>query len=359
MKQLLLILWTALILSSCVQKPVDTPTPQPNTTTGITTTTGGTTNTDTSTQQSSNTSSVITIISAGDGKTISTTGSTVSVNYTLKKGSADGKVIDTSIESVAKSSGLFRTGAVFNPLDVILGQGNVIVGFEKGLMGARAGDKRTIMVPPQEWYGTSEWSQADNIPLDQIAPEFTAVRKMSDFAPKVQQTIAKTDFPQDMEDQVKKAKVGTEMTGMNGMKAKVIAVTNTGITIELDNTNNPFKWQEIKAWATASIPAGAGTKGADFAITKIEWDDVTLKIVNKDSPFYGKDFTAGASEIISTQQGPMKVTIKDITDTAVVASIGHPLADEVLFFEIDVIDVKDPMPVVSTPPATGTGTDNQ
>ena len=68
---------------------------------------------------------------------MASTGSVVSLNYTLRTDSPTGQIQETTLESVAMTSGLFKTGATYKPFQVAIGQGQVIVGFEAGLMGIK------------------------------------------------------------------------------------------------------------------------------------------------------------------------------------------------------------------------------
>jgi peptidylprolyl isomerase len=58
-------------------------------------------------------------------------------------------------------TGKLKDGTVFDssegrpPLEFTLGQGKIIPGFEKGVMGMGPGDKKTITVPPGDGYGES------------------------------------------------------------------------------------------------------------------------------------------------------------------------------------------------------------
>lgn len=67
------------------------------------------------------------------------TGKTIKINYTGKF--EDGTVFDTSV------------GEGREPLKAVLGQGNLIPGFEKGLLGMNEGENKTIEVDPTEGYG--------------------------------------------------------------------------------------------------------------------------------------------------------------------------------------------------------------
>lgn len=56
--------------------------------------------------------------------------------------------------------GSFLSGEVFDPgtapLDALLGYGQLITGFEQGIVGMRVGGKRRLIVPPQLGYGNQD-----------------------------------------------------------------------------------------------------------------------------------------------------------------------------------------------------------
>jgi len=64
-------------------------------------------------------------------------GNTVQVNYTGKL--ADGTVFDSSIGR--------------QPLEVILGKGQVIPGFEKAILGMKVGENKTVTISANDAYG--------------------------------------------------------------------------------------------------------------------------------------------------------------------------------------------------------------
>ncbi len=78
-------------------------------------------------------------------------GDTVRVDYIGT--TEDGKVFDTSIESVAKSNDLFNEARTYEPLEFTLGQGNMIPGFEKGVIGMKAGETKKVTIPASDAYG--------------------------------------------------------------------------------------------------------------------------------------------------------------------------------------------------------------
>lgn len=80
-------------------------------------------------------------------------GDTVSVHYLGRF--PGGKVFDTSIEKEAQSAGLYNRARDYKPLQVILGTGKVISGFEEALIGMKVNDEKEVTIPPEKAYGKS------------------------------------------------------------------------------------------------------------------------------------------------------------------------------------------------------------
>ena len=78
--------------------------------------------------------------SAGTG-VAAQSGDTVTINYTGKL--QDGTMFDTSVGKA--------------PITFTLGTGQVIPGFDQGIMGMQAGGKRLIIIPPSLAYGANAY----------------------------------------------------------------------------------------------------------------------------------------------------------------------------------------------------------
>jgi FKBP-type peptidyl-prolyl cis-trans isomerase 2 len=94
----------------------------------------------------------------GNGQTMSETnqlkaqkGDTISVHYIGKY--VGGQVFDTSIESEAKKAGLYTPARDYKPLQVRLGAGQVIPGFEEALIGMAINEEKEVTIPPEKAYG--------------------------------------------------------------------------------------------------------------------------------------------------------------------------------------------------------------
>jgi peptidylprolyl isomerase len=87
-------------------------------------------------------------------------GDTVSVHY---KGTLeDGTVFDTSLVEGRE------------PIKVTLGQGQLIKGFENGLIGMSVGEKKTITLDPADAYGDVIPEAIIDIPLENLPPNVEA-----------------------------------------------------------------------------------------------------------------------------------------------------------------------------------------
>jgi peptidylprolyl isomerase len=82
-------------------------------------------------------------------------GDQATIEYTGRLADEDGTVFDTSRERVAEDAGLAEAqpDREFEPITVEPGAGQLIEGFEEGLMGLEEGDTETITVPPEKGYG--------------------------------------------------------------------------------------------------------------------------------------------------------------------------------------------------------------
>lgn len=85
---------------------------------------------------------------------------------------AEYDVFDTSYEAVAKACDKFVPQRNYNqPLEFTVGSNTLIPGFEKGVVGHKAGDVFSVSIPSAEAYG--EWSEENivEVPLVQLPPK--------------------------------------------------------------------------------------------------------------------------------------------------------------------------------------------
>src|SRR5664279_3728927 len=76
--------------------------------------------------------------------TVAKTGDTVAVNYTGRL--ADGTVFDSNVDPKFNH---------VQPFVFTLGAGQVIPGWDKGIVGMKVGEKKTLVIPPADAYGAT------------------------------------------------------------------------------------------------------------------------------------------------------------------------------------------------------------
>jgi len=79
----------------------------------------------------------------------------VKVHYTGKL--SNGEVFDSSLQR--------------EPLEFQMGQGQLIPGFENGLIDMSVNEKKTIVIPSSEAYGESRPELIQEVPNDKLPPE--------------------------------------------------------------------------------------------------------------------------------------------------------------------------------------------
>lgn len=78
-------------------------------------------------------------------------GDIIRISYTAKL--EDGTVIDTTDEKVAKEFGIYNENMRYGDVYVIVGEGNVVKGFDEDLEGKEVGYKGEVIVPPEKAFG--------------------------------------------------------------------------------------------------------------------------------------------------------------------------------------------------------------
>ncbi|RXA20132.1 peptidylprolyl isomerase [Methanosarcina sp. MSH10X1] len=104
-------------------------------------------------------------------------GDTVSVNYVGKL--EDGTIFDTSVKEAAMEAGIYNQMRDYKPLTFTVGAGQMIKGFDEGVIGMRAGEEKTLEIPPEEAYGERSEELTRELPIEAV-----------DFTPEVGMRLA-------------------------------------------------------------------------------------------------------------------------------------------------------------------------
>ena len=216
-------------------------------------------------------SAVILFSGCVDQRTVKS-GDTVSVDYILI---TDGKVFDTSIESVAKENGIVKPA--YGPLNFTVGKGMVIKGFDKDVIGMKVGESKNFTIPPEEGYGPVDPNAIQAFPIIQ---NLSATKNYSKII----------EVPSD------------QFEGTFGKGRKI------GDTVLYPNTNIHFTIQNITSNVSLIFNQ---TVGYNIWFSGAPWNETVTKIDNKNvttKPDVRKN------EIIQLEGAPWNSTVIDVTN---------------------------------------------
>ncbi len=101
------------------------------------------------------------------------------------------------------------------PLEFTAGAGQMIKGFDSAVLGMKLNEEKTVVIPPEDAYGTADSGQKLQVPLDQIGGEG-------------------------------EAEVGSILFTSDGKQGTVIAIENGVATIEF--ASHPMAGKTLEFW---------------------------------------------------------------------------------------------------------------
>lgn len=124
-------------------------------------------------------------------------GDNIAVDYvgTLE----DGTLFDTSLEDKAKAGNKYNAARKYEPLRFTAGAGQMIAGFDEGVIGMKVGETKKLILPPEKAYGDAN-DPKYNVPMN------IETFKLAGIDPEVGKSY---DF--------------------GGQKARIVSISGTGV----------------------------------------------------------------------------------------------------------------------------------
>ena len=94
-------------------------------------------------------------------------GDHVLVDYTGRL--EDGTVFDTSVEDVAIEAGVYNPGRAYQPLGFTVGAGQMIKGFDSGVVGMAVGEAKTLTILPEDAYGLKREDRVQTVSIEELS----------------------------------------------------------------------------------------------------------------------------------------------------------------------------------------------
>ena len=93
-------------------------------------------------------------------------GDTISVDYVGKL--EDGTVFDTSVKEAATEAGIYTEMRNYEPLTFTVGAGQMIAGFDEGVIGMKVGETKTLKITPEKAYGEYDPELSRELPVEAV-----------------------------------------------------------------------------------------------------------------------------------------------------------------------------------------------
>ena len=159
-------------------------------------------------------------------------GDQVSVDYTGRL--ENSTVFDTSVRDVAIETGVYNPNRDYKPIEFTVGAGQMIKGFDSGVVGMAVGEEKTLTLPPEDAYGVHREEMVRTVPVEELsAAGITPV-------------------------------LGEKLTTSMGQVGTITDVTNTGVVVDFNHRlAGKTLIFDVKLVSIGSEDVVAGADGAD------------------------------------------------------------------------------------------------
>lgn len=260
-------------------------------------------------------------------------GNTVQVMYTGKL--ENGTVFDTSIAEMAQIAGIHNPLRTYEPLEFVVGSGQMIPGFDRGVLGMKIGEKKILTLLPRDAYG--EYI-SENV---QVIPRTEIINRTQEFNKSLQ--VTEIQFQQLFQDELN---IGMEYSSpQSPWKYEVKKIEEGIVFLDIITKKGDILNFPGAPWSSEVIEAGMKIiirhNPRNKQVITIPLGNATLEVSSKEIKIK-VDPIRGA-----ILQGPFGQSIvKDFNSTDITLDLNHPLAGKTLIFEIEVINITEsPLPL--------------
>ncbi len=190
----------------------------------------------------------------------------------------------------------------------------------------KLGEKKTLVIAPKDAYGEAFTEQ--EVPAKYFQDKFSETIPLESFKDTVSQVVPMSALGE--------KGIGLKVGGTieaGSVKAKVTKIEGDNVTVEIENTQNPFYGKKLTVGLKATF------EGNGITVKKITDTEVTLEVINKANPFYGKKIKEGME---GTMPSGAKMKIMKISTENITIGVPntHELAGKTLKFDVEIKSIK-------------------
>lgn len=269
----------------------------------------------------------VALLLAGCAQLVAQKGDTVLVDYV---GSFEnGTVFDTSIAAQAQAAGLYSLSKEYTPLNITLGNGDVIPGFENAIAGMKKGETKTVTIPPTQGYGNYDPAKVTTISLDKTIDRTVIIDRLLN--------VPTQTFLASHPDAVKG---DTVTSGTTNYTIEEMGLGNVTLRIDAqvgDKLRIPGTY-----WDSTVVSAGESnvTLRQDPVANSTVMLPVGPARVTADATSLHLHLQLGVGDQLQAQVGTGVVTA--VNATAATVDFNSPLAGKTLVFKITLVSIERP-----------------
>ena len=255
------------------------------------------------------------------GPDAATVGDKVYVDYTGTL--VDGTVFDTSIESVAMKNNMFIAGRQYKPLQFTVGNGEVVQGFDEGVIGMKAGETRTLTISPELGYGPLNPDSIKAYPRVEVVP--TKLPRTVEIS--LEQFEGSFGEGNEVGDIVTVPGINISLT-VKGLSTNVSLSYNFEIGEILPSQGTPWN-QTVIAIDETNVTVDYGVeKGDILQFPDTEWNTTVIDVT-------ADNITIKHNAIPDTEIQTMFGSINiHFNETSIIIDQNHKLAGKTLVFDV-------------------------
>lgn len=269
----------------------------------------------------------------GNQKTVKI-GDNVSVDYT---GYLNGKVFDTSLESIAKENNLSVPNRSYKPLKLTVGKGRFFKGLEEGIIGMKVGESKTLAISPENAYGQKDPQLIQTIPIIQNVPIIKTFPKIIDVPIGEFELAFGSDIKVGDNFQIPSTNINLTVMNIN-KTSNVSASYNLPIGYQISQLGTPWNDTVIKIDDNNIIVKSDVKKNEIIQFEDVPWNTT---IINVDS----ENMTMRHNSIPDTK---IKSGLEEIkihfSETDITMDSNNELAGETLTFNVTIKSIESTTP---------------
>lgn len=251
----------------------------------------------------------------------------ISMNYVGRL--ENNSVFDTNIEDIAKQEGMFNPLRQYEPLNFVVGNGEMIKGIDNAVVGMKIGEKKEVAVQPADGYGFYDDNKVQTIPRVQRTNKTIEIDRFA--------TLSQDEFKQSFGEE---PVVDKEYSIPNiPWKVKIISIFAN--IVKLENLLTPGKIIQLPNAQWDSLVLGVtkekirilhNPKSGQKIQTSLGEATVKLK-----GSYIELEINAKKGDTIQSLYGPTNV--KEVNEDSIIIDANHPLAGQTLYFDVEIVSI--------------------